>query len=173
MSSTEDFRNTELTVSSMLRDAEETLLACIASSPMGGAARVEKEKKIDRKGKGKEPPLGMMMEREDLVMLLYVREWVQERLDACEMASELDGTKVVQKETEKETEKEIEKEIEKTGETRAPMVGREQSTSASESLIMTPQDEGCEVLGPDVPETEKDQVIETLEADKPVQILDS
>jgi hypothetical protein len=45
---------------------------------------MDKEVKIDKKGKGKEPPLGMGNEKGDMMMLLKVRKWVHQRLEDFE-----------------------------------------------------------------------------------------
>ena len=57
----------------------------MASAKTKDKIRVINEVKVDRKGKGKEPPLGMGKERKDLKILLKVRNWVQGLLEDFEI----------------------------------------------------------------------------------------
>lgn len=140
MSTTRDFVEPDVTVSNLLRDCSPSVLECIAFSK--GGVLHEKPKKIDRKGKGREPPIGMMEGAEDLEILRKIRKWIQQRLD------DFDSEKAREKER---GDKEVKRDDAATSQEEAKRADtgvvktREVSTSASDdTLIMTPQGEDWE-----------------------------
>lgn len=223
MSTAQDFVDPELTISNIICDTKESVLECIATSK--GRVPVEKENKVDMKGKVRESPTGMMLRREDLRMLTWLRECIQDRLDYfdTEKAREKDraeqekqdvsdskkareeepteqesqgvsdsekvreeecADKVKDQERQDISDNEKAREVEHADKEKdqkecgkaseGGLKPREASTSESdESLIMTPQDDGWEVLGAEALDKDVEDAAETLEDNDEVRVVEN